>query len=311
MFSKFSILDIAKAVGVVCLIYFLVIKVPTMFNSYIEQGNQTTITQVADGVPRAVVVTSDVEVKEAIKALHEQTSAAIEAVKELGDKVTGIGNMTGKVNQNVEETVVGDYFDDGSGSRDLHTFLVHSGLETDDGSKMPIATVYYSPEIEDRTNRVSTDAHKIEFKTNIIEAISKDGKPTRTAEAWVENNWSAESKGKRYPIGLYIDDWSINKPPKSLMWNFNLTLSTAISMDDIYPGIGLSLLSYGHTKKDADWRFVNIFAAGSENDILVGVMPVLYNAGNYLPLVSNLFVGPFVGYDFEEVVYGVGIVVPF
>ena len=309
----FSLLDIAKVIGIIYLVYFLATKVPTMFDNYLESDgiNQTTIEQISKNVSRAEVATSNKEVSDAIKYLREQNSVALKAVGDLGDKVSGIGKITGVSPQNVEKEVEGDYFEDEQGSRDLHTFLVHSGLETKDGNKMPIATVYYSPEIEDKKDRVSTDAHKIEFKTNVIEAISKDGNPTRTVEAWAENNWSAESVGKKYPIDLYIDSWVIRKPPKSFMWNPNLALSIFASMDEVFPAFSMSLWSYGHTKKDVDWRFASVFIGATDDDVMVGFVPALYNVGNELPLISNMYIGPFVGSNFKEIIYGVGIVIPF
>lgn len=310
---EFSLLDIAKVIGIVYLVYFLATKVPTMFDNYLESDgiNQTTIEQIAKNVSRAEVVASNKEVNATIKDLRAQNSAALKAVEALGDKVSGIGQITGVSPQNVEKKVEGEHIIDADGSRDLHTFLVHSGLETKDGGKMPIATVYYSPEIEDSEDRVVTDAHKIEFKTNVIESISKDGNPTRTVEAWAENNWSLESKGKKYPVDLYIDSWVIKKPPKSFMWNPNLALSVFASMDEFFPAFSVSLWSYGHTKKDTDWLFASMFIGASDDDVMVGFVPASYNIGNELPLVSNMFVGPFIGSNFKEVIFGVGLTIPF
>lgn len=315
MFKSFSFLDIAKAMFVLYLIYFFTTVVPTMFSEYINSkgADKTTIEQIAKNVSRAVVDESNAKVNDIIKDLRAQNSVAIKAVEDLGDKVSGIGVIVGSFNPNIEEEVAGDYFEDVDGLRDLHDFLVYSGLETEDGSKMPIATVYYSPEQEDREKRVTTNSHKIEFKANVIEAISKDGKPSRTVEAWAENSYSTVSKGKKYPIDLYISDWAIKKPPKSFMWNPNLNLSMLAEVDSFFPGLGVSLCSYGKTKKDVDWRFVNVFvgAANDYNDVMVGVIPVSYNVANHLPLVSNIFVGPFIGTDFKEEIYGLGVSVPF
>ena len=309
-----SLLDIAKTIGILCLVFFLITKVPSMFNKYIdsESVDQTTIEQIAKkNVSRAVVVANNKEVNDTIKGLRAQKSVALKSIEDLGDKVSGIGVIVGSMSQNVEHVVPGDYIEADPGYQDLHTFLVHSSLENTDGNKMPIATIYYSPEVEDKDDRIATDAHKIEFKTNVIEAISADGKSTRTVEAWAENNWSLESKGSKYPIDLYIDKWVIKKPPKSFMWNPNLALSVFAGMDGFFPGFSMSFWSYGYTKKDADWRFASVFVGATDEDFMLGVIPVLYNIGNELPLVSNVYIGPFVGSNFEEVIYGAGIVVPF
>ena len=310
---KTNFFDVVKAIGVAACVYFLIVQVPSMFNKHVDSKNidKTVIEQIAKNVSRAVVEENDSEVDTLVEELRAQNSVAIKSIKELGDKVSGIGIIVGSIEQSVEKEVIGDYYDDTEGSRDLHTFLVNSSLESKDGSKMPIATVYYSPEIEDINDRVATDAHKIEFRTNIIEAISVDDKPTRTVEAWAENNWTSESKGKKYPIDLYIDKWAIKKPPKSFMWNPRLGIAMFASIDDMFPGIDISLWSYGNTKRDVDFRFMDVFLGGTDEDFIVGLIPVSYNIGNKVPLVSNMFVGAFVGSDFEDVNYGLSISVPF
>ena len=214
------------------------------------------------------------------------------------------------VSSNIEREVAGEYHEDKEGIRDLHRFLVYSGLTSDDGSKMPLATVYYSPEQDDVEGRVTTNAHEIEFKAEVIESVSKDGSKTHVVNAWAENSYSSESKGKKFEIDLNIGEWFVEKPSKSFMWNINLNASMLASMYEFYPAVGLSVWSYGYTKKDCDWKFANIFV-GATDDVRVGVSPVAYNIANHLPLINNVFLGPFIDTDFKDIGYGVVISIPF
>lgn len=58
-----------------------------------------------------------------------------------------------------------------------------------------------------------------------------------------------------------------------------------------YGGLaGLSLMGFGLTRNDLTWRFLRL-SLDVQEDLALGITPVLYNIGNSIPLVSNLWVG--------------------
>lgn len=63
--------------------------------------------------------------------------------------------------------------------------------------------------------------------------------------------------------------------------------------------IGFTPMAYGRTANDLTWRFVRISLdlSGSAG---IGLSPVLYNIGDPLPLVSNIWIGPHLMWDFKK-----------
>jgi hypothetical protein len=67
----------------------------------------------------------------------------------------------------------------------------------------------------------------------------------------------------------------------------------------LYPkvSVGLSFFSYGGESKDR-WRFVRVGVGGMVNSgVDVTLSPVMYNIGNLVPIFSNTYVHPFIGYN--------------
>lgn len=59
---------------------------------------------------------------------------------------------------------------------------------------------------------------------------------------------------------------------------------------------GFSPFAYGLTVNDLDWRFLRVSFDLSDGLPGVGLTPVVYNLGQLIPLISNFWVGPHVGY---------------
>ena len=61
--------------------------------------------------------------------------------------------------------------------------------------------------------------------------------------------------------------------------------------------VGLSLFSYGNEYRDR-WRFVRIGVGGMVNSgVDVTISPAMYNVGNKIPILSNTYVHPYIGYN--------------
>jgi hypothetical protein len=62
--------------------------------------------------------------------------------------------------------------------------------------------------------------------------------------------------------------------------------------------IGLSVAAYGKTRADISWRFLRISAGMTRAGLFLSGSPVQWNLARHLPLVDNLYLAPFAGYDF-------------
>jgi hypothetical protein len=67
--------------------------------------------------------------------------------------------------------------------------------------------------------------------------------------------------------------------------------------------LGLSLAGYGITDNDLQARFAR-FSFDLGNTVGIGFEPVSYNLGELIPLISNLWLGPHVTYDFSKGWFG-------
>lgn len=60
--------------------------------------------------------------------------------------------------------------------------------------------------------------------------------------------------------------------------------------------LGVSFMGYGRTMNDLDWRVLRLSADLSDGTAGLGFTPVLYNMGTFIPLISNLWIGPHLEY---------------
>ena len=71
--------------------------------------------------------------------------------------------------------------------------------------------------------------------------------------------------------------------------------------------IGVSVIGYGRTKKDLDWRFGRLTFDLVDGQAAVGLSPVVYNLGQSVPLITNLWIGPHVNYSIVQGEWRVGL----
>ena len=62
--------------------------------------------------------------------------------------------------------------------------------------------------------------------------------------------------------------------------------------------LGISIMAYGKTDNDISWKFLRLGVGATRFGFEMSFAPVQYNIGVVLPLVSNLWLTPLVGYDF-------------
>jgi hypothetical protein len=109
--------------------------------------------------------------------------------------------------------------------------------------------------------------------------------------------------GIPYPLNItggtaFIDPTeSINQKKRFYIWAPNIGANLNTSSDGIAPGIGLSLMGYGYSKRDLDYKFLQVGIQKEEEDgVGITLAPVLYRP---LPnLLPNTYIGP--GYSKDK-----------
>lgn len=103
------------------------------------------------------------------------------------------------------------------------------------------------------------------------------------------------------PVGdLTLDSFEVvvadELAPKWFWWAPHLDILGFVGAGpDTLPylggSLGVSFMGYGHTEDDLSWRVLRI-SGDFGTDVGIGLTPALYNLGDLIPLISNLWVGP-------------------
>jgi len=121
------------------------------------------------------------------------------------------------------------------------------------------------------------------------------------------NMWELDDKGKR--VGkLEITDYNVviddQTAPHFHWWAPHLDIGILLGFKGTGKfstggSLGMSFMGYGLTKNDLAWRFprISMDLAGSAG---VGLTPVLYNMGEFIPIISNLWIGPHFTYMLND-----------
>jgi len=184
-------------------------------------------------------------------------------------------------------------------------------VKNKDSVETPYAWAMFYP-YQTPDKQWKTGTYELSVDTKIIETENRDGSFNRYAEVDVIGK-----NGNSLPAKITNIEWErvALKEKRFYWWNPRLGLITTWSPDYIGMGLDLSLMSYGKTTRDMDWRFMTFGASVSghdgQHDGRLLFEPVSYNIGNIVPIVENLFVGPFVSYGTDGQSLGVKISIPF
>lgn len=124
------------------------------------------------------------------------------------------------------------------------------------------------------------------------------------------NKFSIETQGTEYPISINQAKVEEVKPEAKLRFSPRLYLGVGggVALDTtgsqspqgfLQPSLQISFLSYGQIITDPTWTFLGV-GVGYEAPVNRGsllISPVSYNIGHHLPLVNNVFLGPWIGID--------------
>lgn len=191
-------------------------------------------------------------------------------------------------------------------TRDVQGKYLHFG-------KMPYGSVEFDASQEDPWF-VSTDKVAVRSATVLSERVA-DGTLIFHHEISLENLTQSELKGKLYKLDIVESKYlQVPKNTKEFfLWAPHLDLSIdnvlVFGSDglDYRPGavLGFSVMAYGRTLNDNDWRFLRVgLGINTHENPYLAVEPARYNLGQFVPLISDLWLGVDVIYDSD---WGIGL----
>lgn len=309
--------DGTKSVALILVIVFMFLKVPTMFDSALNtlstnKVDETTITRVAENLVRVQLVESNKELKALIKEMKDMNSATLQMIKEKDEQIVELGKVIGSMGGNSASSsgsVV--HSNSEEPTKELEDVVVYSKVADD--KEIPVARVFYSPNAPEGTDKWGSQTFPIDYYTTIFETKDVEGNSNRYVELWAQNDFIPSTRGKKFPINISEVKWAKGKEPdKKFRFHTRLGFSGIFSTKELYPALDISFLSYGRTKRDMEWRFLDITLGGTKEDLYFGVIPASYNLGNIIPFVENTFIGPSIAVDTElNYSYGISLSVPF
>lgn len=166
-----------------------------------------------------------------------------------------------------------------------------------DGTTVPLGKTGFSAW---RKNPWSLELHPREYNAMTVLAQDEDGRH------YAYSKFQIKVDGEVYtlPIEAEITEKYPNPkfrfdPKMYLSVDGGFVTGTSSIHGEVTPNIGVSLFSYGKTRKEPIWSFATIgggYATQSKKPAVV-FSPVNYNLGNVLPLITNFHVGPAVSLD--------------
>jgi len=302
--------NILKIIGITVFIILLSIgsyasyrAIDNVFNRYSpEELNKQTLL-IASGVVSQQIEISNKVFREEMKGI---SNAIKDSFKERGQRITDLGNTVAVLKQTVDKMKASDHVY-AKGSLSDNEFVKIYNKDAD-GEAFPIAWAMYQPN-QTKEKRWKTGTYPLEFRSTIVLGESEK-RSDSVVKMWVENNQMKETKGKKFPIDIKEISWSRAEQKNKFMFNPRFSLGIASTMSEIYPSLDLSFFSYGISKSDMTWRFLEIGIGGTDTPYLLATL-LGYNIAKNLPLVQNVFLEPFVDTDFINTGYGLRISVPF
>jgi hypothetical protein len=231
-------------------------------------------------------------------------SSILELVEQRGQQITAVGEVIARLESEIRDVKSNLYVDKEDPEKTMDDTVVYT--KDAEGEDFPLAQVFYNPFLEGE-DKWTTRSYPIQFKTKLIIAESGDRKDV-IAETTMKNDTIEAYRGLDKPLSIESVEWV----ERSKRWMFNPRLSLGMNVsDEPYPSLGLTWFSYGRTKRDMDWKFLNM-GFGYNDNFHLFLAPVEYNLGNHIPIIENLFIGPYIGVNEEsDLEYGGLLSLPF
>jgi hypothetical protein len=290
-------------------------------NNLIKDAQNREFKQYLDSQARAhtEIVNS---LKSEIKELGKTNKAIVDDIKRNGEKIKNIGTVQTKMNENLSRKLkeISDHeYKAGTGDYNEQYFKkIMAKTKNEEGKEIeiPVGWAMFFPNREPE-KQWKTGIYPLKYYLKIIQAEQKTGQLNTYAEAWVETNKPKKYRGIQFPLKIKEMEFKqLKRMEKEFYWwaphlslNLDYYLSTSLD-NNVAGGISFSVMGHGKTKSDLDWKFAELGISSNGDDTYFKFMPFSYNIGKVVPLISNTFLSPFIGYG-DEVVYGFGLSVIF
>jgi len=311
-----NLFDIAKFVGVGLLVAFVFFNYGK-FTSWMDRPKKPDtmtprIERLEAGLVKYTVMANTKRLENLIEDLKKQNSEALAVLEKEGKKVDELTVVVTKMRAESKIQSGDRYKDeekpDEPSTRDFADTVVYRS--DDKGQQLQMSRVIFHANIEKEPWTIQN--FPLELHTNVVQSEDDNGVFTNVVETYFTNAFVKSSKGKKYYFDSKVAWAKREKKDKKFSINFRLGFGVNISTSEVFPGLDLSLFSYGRTRRDLDYRFITLGIGGTSESIYGYFKPVEYNIGNFIPLVENMFIGPMIGVDTNtEVVYGGGLSVLF
>lgn len=166
--------------------------------------------------------------------------------------------------------------------------------------------------------RVTSKLYNHQIKVNTV--VSKDENSGRYSviskadyilKAFPVNTGGANWVNKPYPLNI-IGGTALIDPTEPVVyskhfqfWNPKLNLNADLDPNGIYPGAGVSIMGYGATASDLDFKFLQLGVQIADKSLQPTLTPVLWRPFN--SFISNTYLGPGLSYSTLGLKYFLGV----
>lgn len=254
---------------------------------------------------------------------------ALAEIKDKKEKIFNLGETVASLNENIRKLRVASshVYKAGSGDKNEQYFIdIMYPIKNKDGTierEVPYAWAIFYPN-RPEGSRWKYGIYKLDYHIRTIQTEQQDGQINTYNEVWFVNNKRKMSRGVEVPVKINSSEFkqSFKKDKEFYLWAPHISLSLDFGIggfdsgdtnsSPIFPGINISISGYGKTKNDLDWKFGEFGVSSNGDYTYFKFSPFSYNIGKHVPLISNTFIGPFIGYSTtSKRVYGIGLSVPF
>lgn len=311
---KVNVFDITKSVVLVVVALFIGYMIWNVVNSFQKTSvmMQHEIIKLTDNMVEIKNQTGDkVDFDKFRKELEENNNKLLQQVEAQKAKTGEVLDELGKVKTEVKQTrelntastktyKIGDDIN--------HYHYKEITVKNQDGTVAKVAWVMFYPN-RPEGQQWKTGTFPITVDTTVVETENKNGTFNRYAQVEI-----TDKDDNQIPTTINEIKWEkIPLKEKTFSWlnprlGFGLYGSTTVAF-----GLDISVASYGKTKRDMDYRFLTFGINYDNEKFALTLEPVSWNIGTVIPLIENVFVGPFVSYDFDSDPWSIGakVSIPF
>jgi len=250
---------------------------------------------------------------------------ALDDIKNNNETIFNLGQTVAELDENIRKlrTESSHVYKADTGDINEQYFIdIMYPLKDKDGdisNEIPYAWAIFYPN-KPASEKWKYGIYQLDYNIRTIQTKQEDGNINTYSEVWFQNNKRKISKGIDVPIKITSSDFKQAPIPdkRFYLWapHVSLNLDTAFGTNvDVSVGGGLSfnLSGYGRTKNDLSWKFIEVGLSTNGADVWAKFSPVSYNIGDLLPVISNTFISPFVGYGLDDgaLMFGIGLSIPF